>query len=377
MRFAASKRPKKAACLMTKRHFQLPQIAAVIALAILVAIGMWKTADRGGVSKEVFISYPEAIMGTRSKLVAIAQNPSEALASMAEAEAALRAVESRMSHRIASSEVAQFNASGVGDDVLLSPDTIEVLRAARSSVEQTGGAFDVTCRPIIEQWRRAAEQDRLPAGDDLAAARASSTWSMIELTKSGAVKTAASMQVDLGGIAKGYAIDKAVAAMQLSGALAGLVEVGGDLRCFGAPPKGSHWIVDVRNPFEEGVLTHLRLKEKAICTSGNYARFSEIEGKRYSHIIDPRTARPADVAPSVTVVANTALEADIWATALSVLGEAGLDMLPDTVEALLVEGTPERYTLVATAGLVQRMPQPLPVELAIHGQAQAWSKASP
>jgi thiamine biosynthesis lipoprotein len=154
------------------------------------------------------------------------------------------------------------------------------------------------------------------------------------------------VRVDLGGIAKGYAVDKAIEAMREARVAGGMVDVGGDLRCFGRPPAGQTWSVQVRDPFASGVLGKFQLKGSAVCTSGGYTRFVEIDGRRYGHIVDPRTGLPVDHVASVTVVAPTALAADVWATALSVHGQRGLEMLPEGAEALLVTGNASAPKLV-------------------------------
>ncbi|HBO43241.1 MAG TPA: hypothetical protein DD670_04760, partial [Planctomycetaceae bacterium] len=182
----------------------------------------------------------------------------------------------------------------------------------------------------------------------------------IDLGDRAATKHAATAQVDLGGIAKGYAIDRALAAVRAAGTEGGLIDVGGDVAVFGKPPKGSFWPVDVRNPFGPGVLTRLHIVEGAVCTSGDYARFQTIEGRRYSHIIDPRTGRPAWSVPSVTVIAPSAVTADIWATALSVLGPEGLERLPGDVEAILIEGSESDNKIHCTPGVFDLLESPLP-----------------
>jgi thiamine biosynthesis lipoprotein len=156
---------------------------------------------------------------------------------------------------------------------------------------------------------------------------------------------------DLGGIAKGWAIDRAAEVLRRAGVSGGMVDVGGDLVCFGQPPDGQSWPVDIQDPLGPGHLASLHVSGGAVCTSGGYARFVEIGGRRYSHIIDARTGRPAEAALSVTVVAADAVTADIWATALSVLGTAGLERLPEGVEAMMMVGTEDDHRSICTAGL--------------------------
>ena len=102
----------------------------------------------------------------------------------------------------------------------------------------------------------------------------------------------------------------------------------------------------------------MRVSDTAVCTSGNYARFTTINRTRYSHIIDPRTGQPADAVPSVTVVANSAMAADIRATALSVSGIKGLPSLPDGFEAIMVEGTPDDHLVIVTPGMHDLLLEP-------------------
>ena len=123
----------------------------------------------------------------------------------------------------------------------------------------------------------------------------------------------------------------------------------------------------MKNPFDEGTLLKLVAGPRAVCTSGDYARGIQIEGRHLSHIIDPRTGRPAEAAASVTVLAPSAMEADIWATALSVLGPEGLDRLPEGFEAMLVIRGEESPQLIATPEirdqLLQRSSCSTPVEI--------------
>ncbi len=334
----------------------------ILALAGLTGVGLWKTASDQTAPRSVLVRHPEGVMGTTCTLLAVVGTQDEGAAPSAldQAEDELRSVESAMSTWLADSEVSRFNSAPENHEIALSAGTRLVLRAAERALHWTGGAFDATCRPLIRLWRDAGDQNRLPVQKEIDLARAVSRWKWIEITDSGAIKRAPEASVDLGGIAKGYAIDRAARALHDSGIAGGMVDVGGDLVCFGHPRDGEFWIVDVKNPFGGKPINRLRIPCGAVCTSGNYARFNEIEGTRYSHIIDPRTGRPADAAAAVTVVASTALMADIWATALSVLGPDGLELLPDGIEALLVLGDAEHCRLIATPGMLSLLETPSP-----------------
>jgi len=315
--------------------------AMVTALAVLVGVGLWRTSGREDNDRVAVVRRCRGVMGTDASLAVVVSGGRAAKAEkwLREAEAELRLIEARMSTWIEQTEIAKFNAADAGQFVRLSTETVEVLRAAREAHAATDGAFDVTCRPLVELWRRAAKRGRAPDDAELTAAREASGWQWIELTDNGAVKRRATVKVDLGGIAKGYAVDRAAGVLCDAGADGGMVEVGGDLVCFGRPVADEKWSVDVKDPFGGGKLGTLRITEGAVCTSGNYARPIEIAGVRHSHILDPRTGRPVDAVASVTVWAPDAQAADVWATALTVLGPAGLDRLPAGVEAMIVTGT--------------------------------------
>jgi len=363
-------------------------VGLIVALAALVSVGLWKTRGGRGPRREAVDRRIDGLMGTTAMLAAVVapRHAAEAEPLLREAEQTLRRVEARMSTWLDDSETGRLNAAPAGRHVPLSPEVLGLLRTARQAAVDTGGAFDVTCRPLIELWREAGKTGRLPTDAELAAARAASSWDLIELDakrlsvkgsdpldirgrtplrigSKGAVKRSDTARVDLGGIAKGYAIDRALDVLKRDGRLeGGLVDVGGDLACFGQPPSGDRWVVDVQNPFGAGVLLRLRIPGGAVCTSGGYARYVEIAGRRYSHILDPRTGRPADAARSVTVVAPTAVTADVWATALSVLGVEGLARLPEGVEALVVEGAEDAPRVRSTPGFRGLLEQPLSAE---------------
>ena len=347
-------------------------VSLILTLVVLVGVGLWRTADRRGADRIAVTRRCRAVMGTDCTLAAVVPPGRRAHAEKAlqEAEAVLRAAEARMSTWLDDSEIGRLNAAGGGVHVPLSPETLDVLRLARDANLRTDGTFDVTCRPLVELWRAAGKRGVVPDESELAAARAASNWELIELTDGGATKRRATVRVDLGGIAKGWAIDRAVEVLRRAGLSGGMVDVGGDLVCFGKPPDGGRWPVGVKDPLGRGHLARLRLSGGAVCTSGGYARFTEIAGRRYSHIIDPRTSEPADAALSVTVVAPDAATADVWATALSVLGTAGLKKLPGGVEAMMMTGSKEDHQTVCTPGLGELLEEPLPVGLTV------WSRRS-
>ncbi|HHI69091.1 MAG TPA: FAD:protein FMN transferase [Planctomycetes bacterium] len=331
--------------------------AAALLLALATLLAYWETSPGArGLPLRILTSRPKGVMGTTCLLL-IRVPPEEVKKgkrALSRAEAALRKVEAAMSSHLADSEISRLNAAPPARKVPLSPWTLQVLREARDLWKATGGAFDVTCRPLLLLWKKAARAGRLPTPREIRTARQASRWDLLELGARWARKKGAGLQVDLGGIAKGFGIDKALEAMKKTGVPAGLVDVGGDLRAFGpGTGPGGTWKVDVLDPFTRSPAGSLALREGAVCTSGGYFRYVEIQGKRYSHILDPRTGRPARAASSVTLLGKEAARTDAWATALAVLGPQGLPLLQRQkgLEALVVTGTREKPRFLLTPGM--------------------------
>lgn len=331
-------------------------LGVLVAVAVLAAVAVYLLPSLTGNKPHYWLAKPIGIMGTDCELTAVAApGQKHTLPKMiGAADITLRSLEAKMSVYLKDSEISRLNQAQARMPVTLSPETMEVLLASRKFFALTGGTFDVTCKPIVDLWKRAAKNNRLPSDNALAQARKSCGWDKIVLGgvlgENSVEKLDTSAGVDLGGIAKGYAIDLAVKAMKQAGAIGGIVNVGGDVRCFGHKADGGKWHIAIKDPFKkDAVLATIALTEGAVCTSGNYRRYRTIGTHRFSHIVDPRTARPAQAAASVTVVAPTATQADAWATALSVLGEDGLFLLPDQgIEAMLIIGTAKNFKVVAT-----------------------------
>ena len=331
--------------------------AALALLALLTLWAYWETDGPGAQTARItWTARPRGVMGTTCLLAVrdLPQGEKKAHRALREAEKALRRVEALMSVHLADSEISRLDGAPPGKEVPLSPWTLQVLRRARELWKATEGAFDITCRPLLTLWKEGARRGRLPTRKEIQAARRASRWDLLVLGPSWAKKKAPGLQVDLGGIAKGFGIDKALEAMEKTGVAGGLVDVGGDLRVFGkGPGPEGTWKVEVRSPFGPSPLGSLDLRRGALCTSGGYFRYVEIQGRRFSHIVDPRTGRPADAAASVTVLGPDAASADAWATALAVLGKDGLPILEKErgLEALIVTGTRTSPETFLTAGM--------------------------
>lgn len=272
-----------------------------------------------------------------------------------DAFAAISQVNNLLSSYLAQSEISRLNQAG-GQECHVSSQTVALLRRALEISQLTGGAFDVTAGPLIRLWKRTIETRTLPGEQELAAARRLVGYRLLVLGLNSARLTTAGMNVDLGAIAKGHAVDRAIEALRAAGIQNALVDAGGDGYALGVRLDGTPWRVGIqhpRAPTDERLPQVLLLSNMAYATSGDYSQYVEIDGVRYAHIVDPRTGQPARAAASVTVVAPDCTTADALATALSVLGPTeGLRLVEtlDGVDCMIVTSGAEGLVAHMSAG---------------------------
>jgi thiamine biosynthesis lipoprotein len=258
-------------------------------------------------------------------------------------------------------ELYRLNRSAGGGVVRVSPELADALKVALEVAEKSGGAFDPTVLPLIEAYGFNGEERRVPDDAEIAGILPRVDYRRVGLVGD-EVHIPAGTALDLGGVAKGYAVDRALGAMEEAGAGAGLVNIGGDIAVFGERPDGVPWTIGVQHPRAPGELfAVLELKGGAVATSGDYERYFVVDGVRYHHILDPRTGRPARGLVSVTVTAPSCVLADAYATAVFVLGpERGMELLEadDILEGLLISETEGRLDFTVTDGLEGRLEIP-------------------
>ena len=260
--------------------------------------------------------------------------------------AELDTVNARMSTYRASSELSRFNAAASTDWIAVSPALVHLADTAIAVSTVTDGAFDVTVGPLVNLWGFGPEVkgDQLPAQADIDATLARVGWDLLRTRAEPPAlrKARPDIDVDLSAIAKGYGVDRLAAVLEAAGITDYLVEIGGELRGRGRNADGEPWRIAIERPDarRRAVLRVVALTDLGMATSGDYRNFFEVDGKRYSHTIDPATGRPVEhQLASVTVLAERCAEADAWATALLVLGPArGMALANDHgLMALFVE----------------------------------------
>ncbi len=321
MKFLSSKRGK----------LGLGVIIVLVVLFIVLAIHRQKVQPR---------KRSQMIMGTMVEITAIPPDDEAIKAAFAET----KKVDALMSTYKEDSEVSILNREGENH---LSAETLQVIREAINFSEITGGDFDITCKPLINLWKKAQKEKVIPSPEQIKEALSLVGYKKVKiLPEKNMVRfERKGMQIDLGGIAKGYAVDRAIESLRKNGIRQALVNAGGDLYALGSGPGGEKWQVGIQDPRQDDkLLGIIKVKDAGVATSGDYRRYFTIEGRRFSHIVNPKTGQTVqDVPMSVTIIAPNTTTADALATGVFVLGpKKGIELIESLpqVEGMIVgEGT--------------------------------------
>lgn len=264
-------------------------------------------------------------MGTTWSVKVCARRRPDAPVIGAAIAAALDAVDREMSTWRADSDLSRYNAASADTWIVLPDACYRVVTTALAVARETGGAYDPTVGRLVNLWGFGPDGQREapPEADAIARARADCGWERVRCDDvRRAVWQPGGIYLDLSAIAKGFAVDQVCETLQCLGIDDFLVEVGGELRARGRRADGRPWYVAIESPEKTtGMPLVGVLRDGAIATSGDYLRYFESAGQRYSHTIDPRTAEPVTHAlAAVTVLHAETMLADAYATAFSVLG---------------------------------------------------------
>jgi len=267
----------------------------------------------------------EAQMGVPFRIVLYATDQSAANKALDHAYQRIKELNDIYSDYAPESELSRLSrSSGSNKSVQVSRELFDILQRSHTISEASDGAFDVSVGPYVRLWRRARRQKELPDPERMETARTSVGYQFIKLNsrKQTVELLRENMKLDLGGIAKGYAADEAMKVLQQHGITSALIDASGDLLASEPPPDQAAWRVGIaalKTPESEPT-EFLNVSNVAIATSGDAFQFVEIDGVRYSHIVNPKTSMGLTTHSSVTVVAATATLADAWASAVSVMG---------------------------------------------------------
>jgi thiamine biosynthesis lipoprotein len=304
----------------------------------------------------------QLVMGTFARVVAVAKDAATGAKCVEAALAEIRKVDELMSDYNEDSEISRVNSEASHRSVQVSESTFEVLKKSVEFSKLTEGAFDITVGPLVDIFHKTQADRVAPTQEQIAQAKAKVGFEKLWLdSENRTVRFAIDgMRLDLGGIAKGYGVDKAIEAAQRCGAIGVMIDIGGDVRCFGVPPEGrDHWRIGLQDPnstvdgvSEDGLVLTLKVTNAAVATSGDYRQFVLIEGKRYTHIMNRKTGTSIEGLSSVTIISDNATDADALATAVSVMGpEKGIALIekyPNT-EAIIMTSQPNSE-IIKTSG---------------------------
>lgn len=310
-------------------------VSLLVIGALLAGCGSAKDGTQSGQQDVESASRFVFTMGTSAQLTAYGSDPEAALDAV---QAELDRLTTAFDRFTPGSDIDRVNKA-IGEWVEVDRETVAVVQSALELAKLTDGAFDPTVAPLVDLWGFVEDPHSLggagssptvmrgeepPADAEIRAILPAVGYEQVEVDeKASRLKlTRDGAELDLGGVAKGYATDRAVAILKEHGVESGLVNLGGDMFALGAKPNGKPWRVGVQHPRLSGeeYIAILNLVDQAVVTSGDYQRYFEYEGKRYTHLIDPRTGYPQQGLASVTVVAPSGTQADALATAVAVMG---------------------------------------------------------
>jgi thiamine biosynthesis lipoprotein len=268
----------------------------------------------------------------------------------------LKRLENALSFYRPLSEVSLINQRAGHEEVHLREETLFIIKKAKEYSEMSGGVFDITAAPLIEKWGIFTESQRVPLHEEIKKVKALIDYRDIIIREDSlSVKLLKEGQkIDLGGIAKGFAADRAVEIYKNNGIKSAFINIGGNVLVLGTKIDGSKWNIGIQNPLEPRgeCIGAVAVTDKTVVTSGDYVRYFVKDNIRYHHILDPRTGYPSDSGVmSVTIIAESSIDADALSTAAFILGlEEGMKFINriSSVDAIFITKDKEVY---ATEGI--------------------------
>jgi thiamine biosynthesis lipoprotein len=311
----------------------LPFKLIAIALWMGIVLNACDGADNQPTRRTQFI------MGTLVEITVSHSDPDVIQAVTTQAFDEMTRVEQLMSTYIPDSEVSRINRAAGKEAIPVSPEVEEVIREGLYWSEQSGGAFDITIEPLVYLWDFDGEKEAIPSENTLRKTASLVNYKDIEIKDHTVRLKRRGMAINVGGLAKGYAVDRAISILR-GKVKNGIVNAGGDLFAFGQKTRQIPWNIGLQHPRKpQELLVAFAVKDQAVATSGDYQRYFIKDGIRYHHIFDPQTGRPARLMVSATITTTEVMDADALATALFVMGpEKGIEWIDsiDNVEAMVV-----------------------------------------
>ncbi|MCR4321002.1 MAG: FAD:protein FMN transferase [Candidatus Brocadiaceae bacterium] len=294
---------------------------------------------RGGkesISDIKLLKQTRMVMGTFAEVSIYSNDENTAGKAIEESLDEMERMDRIMSNYKKESELSRLNKKAVKSPVPCNGELLDVIEQSQYYSELSGGAFDITVSPIVALWGFFREKGNMPPDKEIERLLPAVSYKNIVINKSNNPKKPATIflkntqtQIDLGAIGKGYAVDKALEIIRKYGINNGCINLGGNIYVLGTPPGKNAWKIGVQHPRDGNeILGYLELRNEATATSGDYERFFEFDGKRYSHIINPQTGRPVSGTLATTIVAPAGTAVDALSTIVFVLGhEKGMELI--------------------------------------------------
>jgi thiamine biosynthesis lipoprotein len=269
-------------------------------------------------------NYAQIKMGVQARLVVYAPDEPTAENACRAAFGRVEALENAMSDYRRGSELLRLCDQAGDGPVKVSDELFFVLQKGQEFAQKTAGAFDVTVGPEVALWRKARKTRQLPTTQEIDSALEKTGWKLMELDPSEKTVRLSKpgMKLDLGGIAKGYAGDEAIRVLRENGINSALFEAGGDIVVSDPPPGTDGWVIKIENA--GAAPDKLTLRNCAVSTSGDTVQFVEIDGIKYSHVVDPRTGHALTNHYAATIVSKRGIDTDALSTAVCVMGPEGM-----------------------------------------------------
>lgn len=311
-------------------------------------------------SPPVVLKRVQMLMGTLVTVTAVASDKNVGERAMQAAFDEIKRLERLLSTWRPDSELSRVNAEAGSRPVTVSPETLQLVVRSIEMARLTNGGFNIAVGPAMDVWSF-TERQHIPDSEELGQLKPLVDWTSIQVNREARTiyLPRKGMRIDVGGIGKGYAADRAIDIMKRGGAEGGVVALSGDIKTFGVLPERRGFPIGIRHPRDEEVLiAAIDLWDEAVSTAGDYERFFERDGVRYHHILDPQTLKPARACQSVTVIAKEGVMADGLDTGIFVLGpEQGMalaERLPH-VEAIIID---HEGKMTVSSGLRDRLRAP-------------------
>jgi thiamine biosynthesis lipoprotein len=291
------------------------------------------------------------LMGNRFEITAVGHNEAWANEMITAGVAEIKRIEKLLTTFNEESETSRINRNAGVQPVTVSKEVFDIIERSIRISAITQGAFDITYGSIDKRlWNFDTTMTALPNAHKAKKMVRLINYKNIELDKTNCTVflKEKGMRIGFGGIGKGYAAEMAKQAMQQSGVTSGIVNASGDLTTWGLQPDGTPWTVGIVHPdYKEYPFSYMNISDMAVATSGNYEKFILINGKKYSHTINPRTGLPVTGIKSVTVISPNAEVCDAMATPVTIMGiDAGLNLINQLqqVECVIIDDNNKIYT---------------------------------